>query len=288
MNNDKLNIAILGSEGMAGHLVYEYLCSLSMYNIFGVSRKKGNHTEKRLDVLNFDKLRQYLIEINPNIVINCIGVLKDVSEKYPMQAILTNSYLPHFLSNYGSESNTKIVHISTDCVFSGKSGNYTEKSICDAFDVYGRSKTLGEISGVNDLTIRTSIIGPELKTDGTGLLGWLLNSENQIYGYRKVFWSGITTLELAKAIHDMITKDVRGLYQLTNNTKISKYDLLVQISNIWGNHVHVLPQDIECSDKSLITTRIDYKYPVPDYHEMNIEMFKWMNSNKSNYAHYFK
>ena len=127
----------------------------------------------------------------------------------------------------------KLIHISTDCVFSGRQGMYADNDFRDADDIYGRSKALGEIFSDKDLTIRTSIIGPELKRYGEGLFHWFMSQRERVNGYTKVFWSGVTTLELAKAIEYSLDNDVTGLFQLSNGVRISKYDLLVLFNEIF-------------------------------------------------------
>jgi dTDP-4-dehydrorhamnose reductase len=201
-------------------------------------------------------------------------------------AIMLNSYLPHFLSNLGNRLEYKLIHISTDCVFSGKDGQYTEESFRDGDDNYARSKALGEVINDKDLTIRTSIIGPELKTDGTGLLDWFFKQNGIINGYTKAYWSGVTTLELAKATAVFLKQDITGLYQLCPQDKISKYELLKLFAKVWAKDLEVLPFDNYTVDKSLVCTRSDFNYPTPEFEKMLLETKEWMEIHPTNYPHY--
>jgi dTDP-4-dehydrorhamnose reductase len=214
-------IVVLGTRGMAGHVIAEYFHGRDDYKVFGVAREGGNLTDVILDVSDFRKLEEYLSMVKPDIVINCIGVLVAAAKEDISNTILLNSYLPHFLADLGGNLHYKLVHISTDCVFSGRQGGYTEESYRDGDDNYARTKALGEVSNAKDLTVRTSIIGPELKLDGTGLLGWFFKQSGSIDGYTHAFWSGVTTVELARALDELIRQDIRGLYHLCPIQKIS-------------------------------------------------------------------
>lgn len=288
----KKRVVVLGALGMAGHVMSQYLDETDEYEIFGIARTKGTkYIKKELDVQNFEELEKYFEEIKPNFVINCIGILVAKSNSDLTTAILMNSYLPHFLSKLGDKLNYKLIHISTDCVFSGKSGGYREDSFRDGDDNYARTKALGEVINDKDLTVRTSIIGPELKSNGTGLLHWFLNQKGTISGYSKAFWSGITTLELAKQIDEMIKQDTKGLFQLCPDDKISKFDLLKLFAKIWNKNITIEENSNYSVDKSLICTRSDFVYSNnqrPDFEQMLIEAKKWMDLNQDYYQHYFK
>lgn len=190
-------VIILGALGMAGHIMAEHLESTKKYDIYGIARSNDSkYITKILDVKDFSLLEEYIKEVKPDFIINCIGILVSKSNNELTTAIQMNSYLPHFLSELGNKLDFKLIHISTDCVFSGKDGQYKEDSFRDGNDNYARTKALGEVINEKDLTIRTSIIGPELKTNGTGLLDWFLKQKTDISGYSKAYWSGVTTLEL--------------------------------------------------------------------------------------------
>lgn len=286
----KKKVIVLGALGMAGHIMSQYLDETNEYEVFGIARTNDTkYIKKELDVQKFEELEKYFEEIKPDIVINCIGILVAKSNSDLTTAIMMNSYLPHFLSQLGNKLNYKLIHISTDCVFSGKTGGYNENSFRDGDDNYARTKALGEVINDKDLTIRTSIIGPELKSNGTGLLHWFLNQNDTIGGYSKAFWSGVTTLELAKQTHEMIKQDVRGLFQLSPDDKISKFDLLKLFAKIWGKEIFIEENTKYSIDKSLICTRTDFIYANnqrPNYEQMLIEAKDWMDLNKAYYQHY--
>lgn len=286
----KKKVIVLGALGMAGHIMSQYLDETNEYEIFGIARNQDTkYIKKVFDAQNFEELEKYFDEIKPDVVINCIGILVAKSNSDLTTAIMMNSYLPHFLSKLGNKLHYKLIHISTDCVFSGKSGNYKEDSFRDGDDNYARTKALGEVINNKDLTIRTSIIGPELKSNGTGLLHWFLNQNGTISGYSKAFWSGVTTLELAKQTHEMIKQDIKGLFQLCPDDKISKFDLLNLFAKVWNKEIIIEENPQYSVDKSLICTRTDFIYANnqrPTFEQMLLEAKNWMDMYPDYYRHY--
>ncbi len=283
---EKIKTLIIGSEGMLGHVVYQYFKNLDIFDVIGISRKNGNFTDKILELTNFVELNSYILEMSPNYIINCAGVLVKNSQENILNAIQINSYLPHYLSNIAREIDSKLIHISTDCVFSGKTGSYSENSFRDGDDNYARTKALGEVINSVDLTIRTSIVGPELKSDGTGLLHWFLNQKGEIFGYSNAYWSGVTTLQLAKTIHKMITENLSGIYNLTTTPKISKYELLNLFSRVWNKNIKIDENSNYFVDKSLISVNSNFQYENIDYYNMLIDLKEWMIQYSQNYQHY--
>lgn len=283
-------ILILGSAGMLGHVVCKYFEELNSYQVFDASYPYKFRSESNiLDVLDNNKLIEFLVKISPDIVINCIGVLIKGSSTDPANAIYINSYFPHFLSKVIKKWGGKLIHISTDCVFSGAKGEYSESDLKDADDTYGRSKSLGEVNNDYDLTLRTSIIGPELNMNGEGLFHWFMNQNGNIYGFTRVLWTGVTTLELARAIHSAIDQNLTGLINLPAKQKISKYNLLVKIKEIFNfPNVQIIPSDKKNEDKSLISVRTDFDFKVKEYPEMLLDLFHFMNVNAELYEHYFQ
>lgn len=288
----KKKILILGSAGMAGHVITLYLRGLKdQYQVIDVSRSENLIKPSLLvDVVNFDKLEELISSQRTDIIINCIGILNQYAENCPDQAVLLNSYLPHFLEVKTKNILCKVIHISTDCVFSGQKGKYTENELKDGKGFYAQSKALGEIMNDKDLTIRTSIIGPELKNSGIGLFNWFSEQNGTIKGYNQALWSGVTTIELAKAIVTFIEKDIKGIYHLTNNTSISKYDLLILLKNEFLNSgvTDIIPDESYKIDKSLLNTRTDLNYTIPTYSKMIKEMKIWIENHYDKYPHYIK
>lgn len=281
------NILILGVSGMAGHLVYTQLNKNYNYKVLGTTNSNNfGATTIKLDVFDKKNLIEIINQFKPDYVINCIGMLIQGSKKSPENTIYLNTYLPHLLDKLSVEHNFKFIHISTDCVFSGKDGAYLETSIKDAEDLYGQSKALGEIINDRNLTIRTSIIGPELKAGGEGLFHWLMNQKENVYGYKSNFWSGVTTLELANFIDYTINNDLTGLVHLTNNVPISKFSLLKIINNIYDLNLEISDKkDYKCN-KSFINTNKLLQYQVPSYEEMILKQKEYMDSNAAFYSHY--
>jgi dTDP-4-dehydrorhamnose reductase len=278
-------ILLLGSAGMAGQILkLELLKRTDQIELVDVARNnKISKPKILLDITNFIQLEDIISNGNFDFIINCVGLLNSFAEEHPDKAILINSYLPHFLEKITSSTNTRIIHISTDCVFSGKSGNYKESDLKDGIGFYAQSKALGEVINGKDLTIRTSIIGPDLNISGIGLFKWLMNQNGIINGYTKAFWSGVTTIQLSKVILDIInrTSMPTGLIHLTNNAKISKFDLLNVVKNVFElKNLEIVEYNNYEVDKSLVNTRNDLNIKVPGYREMILEMREWMNENK--------
>lgn len=271
-------VIVFGSSGMAGHIVTRYLKSLNKYKILNASRSKLDEDTYIIDVFNKLKVIEYIKQEKPNVIINCIGTLIKESDSHPDIAIYINSYFPRYLEKIGFKIGYKLIHLSTDCVFSGDKGNYSEYDEKDGKTIYAKTKSLGEIINDKDLTIRTSIIGPELKADGEGLFHWFLSQEKAVNGYNKVLWTGITTLELAKAMETFIDKDITGLYHLVPGNKISKYELLKLIKKIWTFPLKIIKSDIPINNKSLINNRRDFIYDIPKYEDMLNELYDWMSS----------
>tara|TARA_B100001175_G_scaffold302659_1_gene296916 strand:+ start:2994 stop:3860 length:867 start_codon:yes stop_codon:yes gene_type:complete len=284
----KKKILVLGSTGMLGHQVVKYFKKLDQYDLYDISyRNKLTDRTIIIDVRKITELEKYIIEVKPDIIINCIGMLIEESQEDISKAIYINSYFPHLLKSICNKINAKLVHISTDCVFSGDKGSYTETDLPDSNTIYGKTKSLGEITDNTHVTIRTSIIGPELKSNGVSLLDWFLKEKNsEINGYSKAIWSGVTTLELAKIIKIAIDSHITGLYHVTNNEKISKYELLKLFNNHINKKFKINKNESIMNNKSLIDTRNKLNYTVPNYNIMIEEMFKELFNNPSTYKHY--
>ena len=280
---------IIGSTGMLGHQVLDFFLERRDFEIHDIVFRNKRRDESIIcDVTDIIKLQEIIFDISPDFIVNCVGILIKGSKTSPSNAIKINSFLPHFLVDISEEIGCKVIHVSTDCVFSGKDGNYVESSFRDADDIYGRSKALGEIMSNNHLTLRTSIIGPELRENGEGLLHWYLtNNAKMVFGYKYVLWGGVTTYELAKAIHFSVVNELNGIWNLTNNKSISKFDLL-ELFNAGVNPTFkkVINQDnSKISNKSLMSER-SISYQVPSYSQMIVEMFERMKINRDDYPHY--
>lgn len=275
-------VLVIGSTGMLGHVVKKYLID-KKYDVYETTRNQTN--KYYFDALeNIKKIEEIIDSIKPDFIVNCIGILNRKAEDYPSQAILVNSYFPHYLDEISEKYNYKLIHISTDCVFDGHEGNYKEDSPKTATTIYGTSKALGEINNNRSLTLRTSIIGPDTNPNGIGLFEWFMKQKDEVHGFRKAFWSGVTTIELAKQIEIAMNSNLTGLYHITNGQKINKYDLLTIIKDVFNKDIKIIPDDNYSCDKSLVVTREDYKFNIPSYHQMIVEMKEWIENNKDIYG----
>jgi len=284
-----MKILVLGGAGMAGHTISLYFKEAS-HDVTAFSRSKVNYCNNiNGDVTSFENLKKIIIESQYDAVINAIGVLNQDAEDNKSNAVLLNSYLPHFLSDTTKNMGTRIIHLSTDCVFSGKAGGYSERSFRDGETFYDRSKALGEIENSKDLTFRSSIVGPDTKEKGIGLFNWFMKQEGTINGFTKAIWTGVTTLTLAKAMEQALKESLTGLYNLVNNQTITKYDLLKLFNKYMkDDKIEILPSDKVLLDKSLVNNRSDFSFEVPSYEAMIIEMSEWIYDHKELYPHYFK
>lgn len=287
---EKIKVLILGSTGMLGHVVFNYLNEHSDFIIYDlVFRNKLRDESIVCDITDKNAVKEIILQIKPDYVINCIGVLIKGSQTNPSNAIYINSFFPHFLTSILREIDSKLIHVSTDCVFSGKKGFYLETDYRDADDVYGRSKALGEIENDKDVTIRTSIVGPEIKLEGEGLLHWFLNQTGEVNGYKKSLWGGVTTLELSKAVLEVIKQNISGLIHLTNNEKISKFEMLNLFKEVFSKKdLTVNSVEGKSIDKSLSSVRNDFHYTVPSYNIMFQEMKDAMDRNRIVYSKNYK
>ncbi len=284
----RLKILVLGSTGLIGHQVFNYLIKTEKYEMYNVSyRKKLNHDTILCDVRNQDEFIEIVKSISPDVIINCIGILIQGADLDPENAIFINAYFPHKLMSLADEQNSKLIHISTDCVFSGsKETPYVEKDFKDGKDTYAKSKGLGEIINKNHLTLRTSVIGPELKRDGEELFHWFMSQNGEINGFTKAIWSGVTTLILAKVVDWAIQFKITGLYHVTNNKSIDKFTLLNLIKKYTKKNILIHPFDKKVLNKSFIDTRKELNFQIPTYDEMIKEMIFQARNEKCLYGHY--
>ncbi|EAZ85154.1 NAD(P)-dependent oxidoreductase [Lysinibacillus fusiformis] len=282
-----MKFLVLGASGMAGHTISIYLREQG-YDVTTYTRTAfayGNNITGDITDLNF--LRSLLQDHQYDIVINCIGMLNKECEENPEKSIFLNSYLPHAIVSLLENRQTKLIHMSTDCVFSGENAPYYENSVKDGTTFYDRTKGLGEIDHTKHLTFRNSIIGPDLKMDGIGLFNWFLHQKGPIHGYTGAIWTGVTTLTLAKAMEQAAHEELTGLYHLVNTSPISKYDLLQLLNKHFMEHtIKITPHQLINVNKTLINTRNDFSFTVPSYEEMIIDMKEWILQHKDLYPHY--
>jgi dTDP-4-dehydrorhamnose reductase len=265
MGNES-TVLVLGASGMLGHAVLRCFSERAGYSVVGSVRSSNAlqlipqhlraHIINGLDVENADALLQVFARVKPEVVVNCIGLVKqlDVSDD-PLAAIPINSLLPHRLLRLCRLTAARLIHVSTDCVFAGTKGMYRETDPADARDLYGRSKLLGEVDDPQAVTLRTSMIGPELGS-AHGLFAWFLAQQDHAKGYTRAVFSGLPTAELARVMRDIVVprEDLSGLYHVSA-APISKFDLLSLIARVYNLTIDIEPDSELVVDRSLDSSR---------------------------------
>lgn len=282
-----MRFLVLGASGMAGHVISIYLKEKG-HDVVGYCRRAVSFVEFiKGDVKNVQRLKNVIETGNYDIVVNAVGILNQFAESDKESAAFLNGYLPHLLAKLTENMNTRIIHMSTDCVFSGKNAPYTENSFRDGESFYDRSKALGELNDEKNLTLRNSIVGPDINENGIGLFNWFMKQNGEINGYTNAVWTGMTTLQLAKTIEAAAFSDAHGLVNMVCEKNISKYDLLKLFNRYMRNDdVKINPYDDFLLDKTLIRTNFEFDYSVPDYETMVVEMSEWIHEHKYLYPHY--
>lgn len=294
-----MRILLLGGNGMAGHVLAAYLSRQSGYEVEAtirphVGKSFGTGTGipslprlsgvplHELDAEDLPAVRQTVERVRPDIIVNAIGILNRHAEEQPLLAYTVNGLLPHWLAHAAGEIGARLIHISSDCVFSGARGSYGEEELPDGYTVYAKSKALGEIRDPRHLTIRTSIIGPEIREDGIGLMKWFLSRKGIVPGYVNVPWNGVTTLELAKAAAWAIEHpQVGGLVHLTAPEPISKHRLLELVRHAYGRtDLELRPVPEPAIDRTLQPTKSGFGHKPPGYSAMLEELAEWERTDR--------
>ena len=283
-----MKVLVLGASGMLGNAMLQVLAEYSGWDVFGTVRSDSikesfplhmaNKLISGVDVNNTEVLSDCIKSLSPDVVINCVGVTKHLpNADDPLVTIPINALLPHQLAKICAETGSRVVHISTDCVFSGLKGNYNEQDKVDATDLYGLSKYLGELHSENCITLRTSIIGHELTTR-YGLLEWFLSQKGSCKGFTHAIFSGLPTVILAQIVHDIVIPrpDLKGLYHVAAKP-ISKYDLLKIIATVYKKNIEIIPDDNLVIDRSLNS---DYfvsatGYSAPEWPDLIASMYSY-------------
>lgn len=289
----KEKILILGITGMLGHTLFKELNKNEDFEVYGTTRSKGGlesffttseleRIRGNVDADNFDTVVRAIASVQPTVIINCIGIIKQLPiSNDPLTAITVNAQLPHRISLVARSANARFIHISTDCVFNGKDGNYTEESPSNAEDLYGRTKFLGEVSYPHCITLRTSIIGHELKTNFS-LVDWFMSQENEINGFTKAIYSGFPTIEMVNIISNYVipNKDLSGLYHVSSDA-ISKYDLLNIMKKIYQKDIKINAFDDFVLDRSMNSDRFKYAtgYKSPSWEKLVEDMYQHVISD---------
>lgn len=276
-----MRVLVLGASGMLGNAMIRVLSEKADWQVYGTLRSEGAkrffsaEVAQRLiigvDIEHYDSLIKVFATIRPDVVINCIGLIKQLAEADdPLQAIPINALLSHRLARLCELSGARLVHMSTDCVFSGEKGGYRESDSSDAKDLYGRSKFLGEVAYPHSVTLRTSIIGHELQS-AHGLVDWFLSQQECCNGFTRAIFSGLPTVVLAQIVRDVVIPrtDISGVYHVAAQP-ISKYDLLKLIAKVYGKVIEIIPDDKLVIDRSLNADRFRDAtgYVAPDWSKL--------------------
>ncbi|WP_018752266.1 dTDP-4-dehydrorhamnose reductase family protein [Paenibacillus sanguinis] len=275
-----MKILIFGGAGMAGHVLVRYFREQGKHQVFYTSRNTDDTESLIVDVTDTVAVDYAVQLVRPQIMINAVGVLNQFAEQDKIAAYHINGFLPHRLRHLADKTGARLIHISTDCVFSGARGHYREDDPPDGTSMYAVTKMLGEVHDRGHLTIRTSIIGPEIRDHGIGLFHWFMSQEGKVSGYRRVLWNGVTTLQLAKAIDQLMDQPVSGLIHLAHPEIVSKYEMLQQFKEIWGKaNVEIEPDDGPSQNRTLVNTRTDVAVPLPSFRHMLEQMAEWMKQH---------
>ena len=283
-----MRFLVIGCNGMAGHIISLYLKEQG-HEVTGYARQKSKYVNTVLgDATDFEYLRKIVLNGKFDSVINCVGLLNQFAENDHAAAVMLNGYLPHYLAKITENTDIQIIHMSTDCVFSGKTGGYTEEAIPDGTLFYDKSKALGELEDKKNITLRNSIVGPDIKESGIGLLNWFMQQREAVNGFTGAIWTGQTTLQLAKTMERAAETRAHGLFNAVPKETISKYELLKLFNEfIRREQIEIRKVDKFIADKSLIRTRYDgFEYEIPDYRTMIMELGEWMRAHKELYPHY--
>jgi dTDP-4-dehydrorhamnose reductase len=282
-----MKFLVLGAGGMAGHTIAVYLKE-NGHDITGFALDHLSFCDTIVgDARDIDLLKNTIINGKFDAVINCIGILNQFADNNIGLAVYLNSYLPHLLAEITANMPTQVIHMSTDCVFSGKKGNYTENDLPDGEKIYDRTKALGELRDNKNVTFRNSIVGPDINANGIGLLNWFLKENGTIKGFRSAIWTGLTTLQLAKVMEQAAIEKAHGLYNMVYTEQITKYDLLLLFNKyLRDSKIIIIPYDDTVVNKSLKRTNFDFNFLVPDYEKMVSELADCIKKHIYLYPHY--
>ena len=270
-----MRLLILGSDGMVGHMVTLYMKEQG-HDVYEIGENDPLLSDYR-------ELGKKIQTGNFGAVINCTAIINQDAEADKVSAVEINSLLPHFLEAITAGTKTVVVHRSTDCIYSGAKGNYALEDWPDATSFYARSKALGELDNDKDITIRTSLIGPEEDENGSGLFNWFYNQKGEVNGFANAIWTGLTTLEFAKEVAWLLEKKKHGVLQLVPDHAISKYELLCLFEKYYPSDRKIRRIENKRVDKSLVP--VCGGLVVPGYETQMIEMRKWTDDHREIYKY---
>jgi dTDP-4-dehydrorhamnose reductase len=286
-SGDKMRVLVLGASGMLGNAVLRLLAESGDMEVFGTARSTAvrpyfppalrDRIYFGVDIENRELLNKVFAEVRPSVAINCIGIVIHLGQTHddPIEVIATNALLPHRLARLCALADARLIHFSSDCIYSGRRGGYRESDPSDSDTLYAQTKTLGELDAPHTLTLRSSLVGHAL-LNGHGLVDWFLAQKGSVLGYRKAIFSGLTTVELARVLRDIIIPrpDLTGIYHLASEP-ISKLDFLWLVAAVYGKSIEIVPDDRIVIDRSLNDTHFHAAtgYVAPPWLEMIKGMF---------------
>lgn len=282
-----MRFLVLGASGMAGHVIALHLKE-NGHEVVGFSRRKVKFVESIAgDTMDAALLERTIRAGAFDVVVNAVGILNRNAEKHKDRAAYLNAYLPHRLAALTADLPTRVIHMSTDCVFKGNTGPYTESSLPDGETFYDRSKALGELDDAKNLTLRNSIVGPDINEGGIGLFNWFMQQEGLVKGFTGAMWTGVTTVELAKAIEAAAREGAVGLVNLVPDEPISKFELLGLFNeHLRAGRVEIVPSGELSLDKALTRTSDALSFRAAPYEKQVREMAAWIRSHDDLYPHY--
>ena len=272
-----MKIFVLGNKGVVGHVVAMY------FEEAGHEVYCGNVAM----AYDMEHLKKTIDAFQPDAVINCTAIVNQAAEEDKAGAAYLNAYLPHLLERLTAETKTIVVHRSTDCIFSGAQGQYTLEDWPDAKSFYARTKAVGELNNDKDITIRVSLIGPAQDEEDGSLLNWFLQQKGEVKGFANAIWTGLTTLEYAKTIENLLHQTAHGVFQAAPKAPISKYELLKLFEKHFPGDRTIVKVENNRVDKSLVPFWGDYGIQTPNYEEQIVEMKRWIEKHPSLYPAYY-
>lgn len=272
-----MKILVLGCTGVVGHAVALYF------------KEAGHKVFDEYDATIYDKeaLKKAIEDERPDAIINCTAIVNQAAEEDKASAAYLNAYLPHLLETLTAGTNTVVVHRSTDCIFSGVKGQYVLEDWPDAKSFYARTKAVGELNNDKDITIRVSLIGPAQDEKDGSLLNWFLNQKGEVKGFANAIWTGLTTLEYAKTIENLLNQKAHGVFQAAPKSTISKYELIGIFEKYFSGGRTIVKVDNNRVDKSLVPYWANYNIEIKDYEEQIVEMKDWIEKHPGLYPAYY-
>lgn len=270
-----MKIALFGAGGMLGYVTYQYLKERN-YQVVGITKTKRYADLICMDITDQVSMEFFLERTPFDVAVNCAALLVGASENRKSDAIKLNAWFPHFLEEFCIQHDRYLIQVSTDGVFSGRSGKYQETSFIDADTFYGKSKYLGEVSGDHALTVRSGFWGVDINVLGQGLFQWFVRQKGPVSGYSRAFFNGISNLEFAKFVELTLLNRWTGIYHLCASDIVSKHRFLSIENDTFEKDIEIIADEQVCVDRSLVCTRHDVQYQQKTFERMMSELKDWI------------